>query len=154
MQVTSVNLKTVFSDLVRFETRLYNTVNDRLRAQHGLFASQFEFLYYLHSHPKSRVADLANYFAIGIGATSKGIDRLEAQNLVRRLPNPEDRRSSLLELTSAGVDLVDAAERTFDAHLAELFERAIDPAQCEQFAAPLALLRRFLEQENIGTPAG
>ncbi|MGS0894380.1 MarR family winged helix-turn-helix transcriptional regulator [Burkholderia stagnalis] len=154
MQAASTNLKTVFGDLVRVETRLYNAVNDRLRARHELFASQFEFLSYLRRHPKSRVADLAGHFAIGIGATSKGIDRLEAQHLVRRLPNPEDRRSSLLELTEAGTERVDAAERTLDEHLAALFGPAIEPARCEQLAAAVALLRRFLEQENIGMPAG
>ncbi|WP_133645156.1 MarR family winged helix-turn-helix transcriptional regulator [Paraburkholderia flava] len=154
MQAASLNLKTVFGDLVRIETRLYNAVNDRLRARHGLFASQFEFLSYLRNHPKSRVADLAAYFAIGVGATSKGIDRLEAQDLVRRLPNPEDGRSSLLELTETGAAQVDTAERTLDEHLVALFGAAIDPARCEQFADAVALLRRFLEQENIGTPAG
>src|SRR4051794_8734346 len=68
-----------FDDLVRCETRLYNAVGERLRAEHGLVTSQFEFLRYFRDHPGSRVADTATNFAAGIGAISKGVDRLEAR---------------------------------------------------------------------------
>ena len=85
-----------FADLVRCETRLYNALNDCLRERHGIVTSQFEFLRHLRDHPGSRVADLAAEFAVGIGATSKGVDRLEKQGWVARQPNPSDRRSSLL----------------------------------------------------------
>jgi hypothetical protein len=91
-----VDLPGFFADLVRCETRLYNALNDRLRERHGIVTSQFEFLRFLRDHPGSRVADLAAEFAIGIGATSKGIDRLEKQAWVIRRTNPSDRRSSLL----------------------------------------------------------
>ncbi|MEU8973311.1 MarR family transcriptional regulator [Streptomyces monashensis] len=40
------------------------------------------------------MADLAAEFAIGIGAMSKGIDRLEGHGRVARQPNPADRRSA------------------------------------------------------------
>lgn len=71
------DLQGFFADLVRCETRLYNTLNDGLREAHGIVTSQFEFLRFLREHPGSRVADLAAEFAIGAGATSKGVDRLE-----------------------------------------------------------------------------
>ncbi|MFD3417712.1 MarR family transcriptional regulator [Streptomyces decoyicus] len=40
----------------------------------------------LRDHPGSRVADLAAEFAIGIGATSKGVDRLDKKAWVIRRP--------------------------------------------------------------------
>ncbi len=43
-----------FSDLVRCETRLYNTLNDRLRKGYGITASQYEFLRHLREHPHAR----------------------------------------------------------------------------------------------------
>jgi MarR family transcriptional regulator, multiple antibiotic resistance protein MarR len=64
-------LASFFDDLVRCETRLYNAVGEKLRAEHGIVASQFEFLRYLRDHPESRVADVASNFAAGIGAISK-----------------------------------------------------------------------------------
>jgi MarR family multiple antibiotic resistance transcriptional regulator len=139
-----------FDDLVRCETRLYNAANDRLRDRHGIVTSQYEFLRYIRDNPGARVADLAATFAIGIGATSKGIDRLEQQGRVARQPNPADRRSSLLALTGSGRELIDAAEITFDALLTEL----IGDHVTETVAATFATLRQTLERDRIGLPTG
>ncbi|MFE9537271.1 MarR family winged helix-turn-helix transcriptional regulator [Streptomyces sp. NPDC006691] len=142
-----------FSDLVRCETRLYNALNDRLRRQHGLVTSQFEFLRFLREHPGSRVADLAAEFAIGVGATSKGVDRLENQGWIVRQANPADRRSSLLALSDEGSRLLAAAEETFTVTLRGLLGGALDESGAAAGRA-LSRLRLALEREQIGTPAG
>ncbi|GAA0368508.1 MarR family winged helix-turn-helix transcriptional regulator [Microbispora corallina] len=144
----------LFADLVRCETRLYNALNDRLRERHGIVASQFEFLRHLRDHPGSRVADLAAEFAVGIGATSKGVDRLEKQGWVLRQPNPSDRRSSLLALTGAGSTLVDAAEATFAERLTELIGDTLDVSAMPAVARALSGLRSVLERDQIGMPTG
>ncbi|GHF65377.1 DNA-binding MarR family transcriptional regulator [Amycolatopsis bartoniae] len=143
-----------FADLVRCETRLYNALNDRLRERHGIVTSQYEFLHHLREHPGARVAELAAEFAIGIGATSKGMDRLERRGWVARQPNPADRRSSLLVLTDEGARLADAAERTFTERLAELLGGPLSDAQLSPAARALSLLRTALERDGIGTPTG
>lgn len=147
-------LSQLFADLVRCETRLYNALNDSLREAHGIVTSQFEFLRYLRDHPGSRVADIAGEFAIGIGATSKGIDRLEGVGWVRRTPNPADRRSSLLDLTADGLRLADAAEVTFIERMSGLIVDALTAGQISAAAQALALLRSQLEHDQIGTPTG
>ena len=146
--------RVLFADLVRCETRLYNALNDRLRERHGIVTSQYEFLHHLREHPGSRVADLAAEFAIGIGATSKGIDRLERHGWVARQSNPTDRRSSLLVLTDEGERLVDAAERTFTERVTELVEGALGRTRAAAVARALALLRTALEHDRIGMPTG
>ncbi len=146
--------RVLFDDLVRCETRLYNALNDRLRERHGIVTSQFEFLHYLREHPGARVADLAAEFAIGIGATSKGIDRHEARGWVDRQPNPTDRRSSRLVLTAEGIRLVDAAEQTFTEYLCELLEAGLDASQIAAGASVLSLLRAALERDEVGLPSG
>ncbi|MGA5302744.1 MarR family winged helix-turn-helix transcriptional regulator [Nucisporomicrobium flavum] len=139
-----------FDDLVRCETRLYNALNDRLRERHGIVTSQYEFLRHLRDHPRSRVGDLAVRFAIGVGATSKGVDRLESRGWVSREPNPTDRRSSVLVLTDGGRELADAAEKTVAEGLRELVAGHVGaPA-----ARSLARLRAALEEDQIGIPAG
>ena len=150
----AVNLPGFFADLVRCETRLYNALNDRLRERHGIVTSQFEALRYLRDHPGARVADLAAEFAIGIGATSKSIDRLEKRGWAVRQPNPSDRRSSLLALTDDGSQLVDAAEATFTDVLTELIGGALDRSSASAAAQALSELRAALEREQIGTPTG
>jgi MarR family multiple antibiotic resistance transcriptional regulator len=150
----AVDLPGFFADLVRCETRLYNALNDRLRERHGIVTSQFEFLRSLRDHPGSRVADLAAEFAIGIGATSKGADRLEKQGWAVRQPNPSDRRSSLLALTDDGSQLVDAAEKTFTAGVAELIGGTLDSSSASAASQALSKLRSVLERNQIGTPTG
>ncbi len=147
-------LSTFFEDLVRCETRLYNAVGERLRAEHGLVASQFEFLRYFRNHPGSRVADTATNFAAGIGAISKGVDRLEARGWVLREPNPSDGRSSLVSLTSAGEALVAQAEATFADCLIELVTPALEREQIASVGRVLATLRSALENSRIGLPVG
>lgn len=157
MEYTSgaaVDLPAFFADLVRCEMRLYNALNDRLREQHGIVTSQFEFLRFLREHPGARVADLAAEFAIGAGATSKGVDRLEKQGWVVRQPNPSDRRSSLLALTDDGSQLVDAAETTFTEGLAELIGDALDGSSASAAVRAFSKLRSVLERHQIGTPTG
>jgi DNA-binding MarR family transcriptional regulator len=144
----------MFADLVRCETRLYNAVGDRLRERHGIVTSQYEFLGYLRDHPGCRVADLAAEFAIGVGATSKGIDRLEKRGWAARRPNPADRRSSLLALTDDGARLVAEAERTFAEALAELLGGALDAPALTAVAQALAVLRSTLERDQVGIPTG
>ncbi|WP_248962492.1 MarR family winged helix-turn-helix transcriptional regulator [Sphaerisporangium perillae] len=150
----AIDLSGFFADLVRCETRLYNALNDRLRERHGIVTSQFEALRYLRDHPGSRVADLAAEFAIGIGATSKSVDRLEKQGWVVRQPNPSDRRSSLLALTNDGLKLVDAAEGTFTERLAELIGDTLDGPPMSTVAQTLSELRSVLERDQIGMPTG
>lgn len=73
------------------------------------------------------------------GTMTNRINRLEAAGLVRREPDPADRRGVLVTLTSAGAEVVDAA-------LAELLDReqrllaGLGPAEREQLAALLRTL--------------
>jgi DNA-binding MarR family transcriptional regulator len=143
-----------FSDLVRCETRLYNALNDRLRERHGIVTSQFEALRFLRDHPGSRVVDMAAEFAAGIGAISKGVDRLERQGWVVRQPNPADRRSSLLALTDDGLRLLTTAEETFTERVAELVGAALDDSAVSAVVQALSQLRSVLERDRIGLPTG
>jgi MarR family transcriptional regulator, multiple antibiotic resistance protein MarR len=153
---TSANkrLAGFFDDLVRCETRLYNALGERLKTRHGIVTSQFELLRYLRDHPQSRVAEVAATFVAGIGAISKGVDRLETRGWVARVPNPSDGRSSLINLTAGGAALVAAAEQTFTDVLDELVSPAISADQVEAAAATLGALRRALEHARVGLPIG
>ncbi|MFE7118418.1 MarR family winged helix-turn-helix transcriptional regulator [Streptomyces sp. NPDC057654] len=148
------DLQGLFADLVRCETRLYNALNDRLRERHAIVTSQFEFLRFLRERPGARVADLAAEFAIGVGATSKGVDRLEKQGWIVRQANPADRRSSLLALTDDGSQLLDAAEATFAAGLSELVGGSLDQSTVAAVGQALRRLRSALERDQVGIPTG
>ncbi|MEU9941860.1 MarR family transcriptional regulator [Streptomyces lavendulae] len=119
-----------------------------------MVTSQFEFLRFLRDHPGARVADLAAGFAIGIGPTGKGIDRLEKQAWVRRRSDPSDRRSSLPELTDDGRQPVETAEATFTETPAELTADTLGGPSGLATAQILPELRSACERDRIGLPTG
>jgi len=73
------------------------------------------------------------------GVTSR-IDRLERRGLVRRLPDPDDRRGVIIELTDQGLEVVDAAVAANSISDRQLLER-LDPEEVVQLEA---LLRKLL----------
>jgi DNA-binding MarR family transcriptional regulator len=151
--VASVNAA-FFADLVRCETRLYNQFNDELRVSHGMVTSQYEFLRYVRDHEGPRTADIAAEFAIGVGAVSKAVDRLEGRGWLTRVPNPGDRRSTILAHTGDGRAAIDAADATFQTRLAEILGDAVTREQIGAAASVLTLLRSSLERNGLGTPTG
>ena len=73
------------------------------------------------------------------GVTSR-IDRLERRGFVRRLPDPDDRRGVIVELTDQGLEVVDAAVAALAISDRQLLERldAVEIAQLE------GILRKLL----------
>jgi MarR family multiple antibiotic resistance transcriptional regulator len=144
----------VFTDLVRVETRLYNAVAERVKAEAGVGAGHFELLRYVRDHPDARVADLASAFAIGVGTTSKIVDRMEKEGWLERRPNPANRRSSLLALTPVGESVVSRAEPAWQAAIQDILGRAVTAADLMALSLALAALRSDLERRHLGLPAG
>lgn len=145
---------TLFADLVRAETRLYNAVAERLKGQAGVAAGHFELLRYVRDHPDARVADVASTFAIGVGTTSKIVDRMEKQGWIERRPNPANRRSSLLALTPEGEAVVSRAEPVWQAAIHEILGATVPHDQLTTLSATFDALRADLERRNLGLPTG
>jgi MarR family transcriptional regulator, organic hydroperoxide resistance regulator len=136
-----VDLKRVYQDLVRFEIELWNAVDARLRAECDLQLTWFEAMRLLAQRPECRVQDMAEEFGITVGGTSKVVDRIETAGYCRRRANPNDRRSSLIELTPAGRRLVDRATKAFEAELETRIGSVVPEQDLESFAATLSALR-------------
>jgi DNA-binding MarR family transcriptional regulator len=135
------DLKTMFSELIRFETELWNAIDARLRADYDLPLSRFEPMQVIARRGACRVNDIAEELVITVGGTSKLVDRIEAAGHCRRRSNPHDGRSSIIELTATGRRLLNAATQTFEAELAERLESAVSPRALEQFGNTLTRLR-------------
>src|ERR1700733_6167170 len=111
------DLRGLFNDLIRYEIELWDAVDARLKSEFSLPLTHFEPMSVIDKIPGCRVYDIANELSITTGGTSKLGDRIEASGYCRRLPNPDDRRSSLLELTEAGRRLLAEAGAAFDEEL-------------------------------------
>jgi DNA-binding MarR family transcriptional regulator len=101
-----LDLRFLFSELVRLETELWNAVEGRLRADFGVTLPVFEFMQTISRNPVCRVQDIAAELSITVGGTSKIVDRIEASGYCLRIANPDDRRSSIIKLTPAGKRLL------------------------------------------------
>ena len=135
------DLRQLFNDIIRFEIELWNAADARLRSEFDLPLTHFEPMAVIDRLPDCRVYDVAAELGITTGGTSKLIDRLEANGYCRRLPNPADRRSSLLELTPTGRRLFAEAGAAFDDELQRWLGTAVPERTLRQFAATLTRLR-------------
>jgi DNA-binding MarR family transcriptional regulator len=135
------DLRQLFSDLIRFEIELWNAVDARLKDEFELPLTHFEPLSVIDRLPGCRVYDIASELGITTGGASKLVDRIEAGGYCRRLPNPADRRSSLLELTPDGRCLLAEAGAAFDEELQRWLGAAVPERTLRQFAGTLARLR-------------
>lgn len=134
----------VFVDLVRVETRLYNAVSARLRAEQGLGLGQFEMLDIIDRVPGCRVLDIVNELAITVGAVSKAVDRLVATGWCERVAHPQDRRSSVLRLTPEGEKQLAASRPVVEDRLRSL-TASVPADDLARIASTLAALRATLE---------
>ena len=136
------DLKQLFSDLIRFETELWNAVDARLRAEHDLPLHKFEPMQLIASTPHCRVYDIAGALSLTTGGVSKIIDAIEASGYCKRRPNPDDRRSSIIELTPAGKRLLAKATTTFETELEERLGSALSDRALKELGTALTGLRR------------
>jgi MarR family transcriptional regulator, organic hydroperoxide resistance regulator len=136
------DLRELFNNLIRFEIEIWNAIDARLKQEFDLPLAHFEPMLVIDRLPGCRVYDIANQLKITTGGTSKLVDRIEASGYCRRLPNPADRRSSLLELTDAGRSILAGAGEAFDDELQRWLGTAVPERTLRQFAATLARLRQ------------
>ncbi len=135
------DLLDVFHELVRFETELWNAVDDRLRADFDLPLSRLEPMQVIGRRPSCRVNDIAEELAITIGGTSKLVDRIEASGYCVRRANPDDRRSSIIELTPSGRRLVAKATKAMRDELELRMGSMVSPRTLDQLHSTLTRLR-------------
>ena len=136
------DVRTVFDDLVRFETVLWGTVDTRLRSECGISLASLNVMLVVDATARCRVFDIAEALAITVGGTSQAVDRLEAGNWCVRRANPDDRRSSIIELTDAGQVLLASAGTVFDEELDRLIRAPLSPSAFARLGDALGIVRR------------
>ncbi|ATG54042.1 MarR family transcriptional regulator [Brachybacterium ginsengisoli] len=132
-----------FDALVRTETELWNLVESDLRDAGAAGLGTLQSLRVLHRREgRGRVRDLCDELAITTGAASKLTDRLEGAGLIARAPHPEDRRSSLLQLTPEGEDVRVTGEERARA----LIGQVIEPEDAASLEAVLERIRTRISE--------
>jgi DNA-binding MarR family transcriptional regulator len=152
--VSMVDLRVLYRDLINFEIELWNAIDAALRDAVDLPLTWFEVLHLLGRRSECRVQDIAEEFAITVGGTSKVVDRIVAAGYCERRANPNDRRSSIIELTPAGRELLDRAVVVFDGELADRVGSVLSEPELERFAAALRRFRAAGRCSDVGGGRG
>ncbi|MGA9874071.1 MAG: MarR family winged helix-turn-helix transcriptional regulator [Rhodococcus sp. (in: high G+C Gram-positive bacteria)] len=136
------NRTALYDNIVRLEVDLWNAIDAALRVECDLQLTWFEILRLLRAHEDGiRVQDIAAEFAITVGGASKVVDRIEAAGYCGRRANPDDRRSSLVALTSTGHRVLAAGTVVFDRELDQRIGAVLDDDTIRAVNSALARLR-------------
>jgi DNA-binding MarR family transcriptional regulator len=124
----------VYRRLQIHHARLVNVEASR----RGLGLTDLRFLFSLAARPGGSVLpkEATAYLGLSTGAMTSLIDRLEQRDLVRRIPNPNDRRSVEVVILDAGTRTVDEVKDVYR----EAFTTAV-PA--DQMGTLATLLEAF-----------
>lgn len=127
---------------------------DRLNplfARFDLQPGEFDVLATLRRHGMPYAltpTDLYEAAMISSGSMTNRIDRLEKIGLVKRKPNPADKRGTLVALTTQGLALID---KVIDAHVAN--QQAIVSGLSKREQSQLSeLLGKLLKAQEVPQP--
>src|SRR5690606_16620645 len=95
-EATQVNWDQRLGFLMHDVSRLRRKVFDEVMQPEGVTRSQWWVMAHLSRHDGISQSDLAERLDIGRAALGGLIDRLEAQNFVRRMSSNHDRRTKLV----------------------------------------------------------
>jgi DNA-binding MarR family transcriptional regulator len=118
---------------------LERSVNEAL-ASLDLTLGQFDILATLRRQGRLTPTQLMQSVMLSSGGMTNRLDRLEEAGLIRRLADPADRRGVVVELTTKGGALIDAAT---EIRFAEA-QRSMPPLDQNETRVLAGLLRKWL----------
>ena len=118
-------------------------------AGRGLSRTAASVLHRLATAGPQRITELADWESVAQPTMTAVVGRLEAQGLVRRGPDPGDRRAVLVAITTRGEETVQLRRRARAVALELRLER-LDPEERERLRDALPALVRLAETEVRG----
>jgi DNA-binding MarR family transcriptional regulator len=139
-------------DRIHGINRRINKAMDQTLAEHDLTLPDWKVLNSLRVHRENRRSspgELAADLELSSGAMTSRLDRLENSGYLRRLPDPADRRSIVVELTSEGAAAWEKAAGV-QARREAFFASALTRAELKELNGLLRKLMLALEAREPG----
>jgi DNA-binding MarR family transcriptional regulator len=123
--------------LLRLRESVTRTLDERLRADHGLSLDDYGILITLVGQPdqRQRMSQLGEQRLLTPSGITRAVVRLEKRRLLRRDQDPADGRAYFATLTSEGGRQLRAAQRTHHAIVRELYLSRLDSREVGQLGA-------------------
>ena len=147
--LTSVQLMEQFRAIAH---ATHNRTNARMTAA-GLSLARFRVLNALQSAGRIRMNELSAALGVVPRSVTTIIDALEKEGMVTRLPDPADRRATLLELTRDGLSQLHRLRAMHDSAAAELFD-VLTATEKDQLAGLLRRLQAAADTDPGGNSPG
>ena len=110
-----------FSQLLRRMGVLFAQIASRQSSAHETFSKpELMTVDILGVRGSCRMGEIADHLGVVQSAITPLVDRLEDQQIVRRVRSRDDRRVWLVELTESGLDLYADQEKLYEAIAAEM----------------------------------
>lgn len=129
---------TKISILIKKTSLVFDKLSNQLLTPYDLTGSQFKILMVLMHAPEGSVRqiDIENKFAMTNPTVTGLVHKLEAKDLVKRMPHPEDKRSKVLALTDRAMAMKEELLALAD-DLERQMTQNLNHDECEQLAALL-----------------
>jgi len=139
--------------LLSCSTQIEQEIRSRLRQQFATTLPRFDYLAQLERHPEGlRMNALTRYLMVTGGNVTGLTDQLVSDGWVERLPDPVDRRASIVKLTDLGRQEFAAMAQAHEQWMTAMFE-GLDGGFKDSLYEMLGRLRVHLAQYEIDAQA-
>jgi DNA-binding MarR family transcriptional regulator len=115
--------------MLEVHARVTQELDAQMQSAHGLTVSAYEVLMFLADAPqhRMRMSEIADRVLLSRSGCTRLVDRLVSQGYVSRCAAHSDGRGLFAALTSAGLEMVQAARRTHRAGVRRFFLDHLTP---------------------------
>ncbi len=124
--------------LIKKSSLIFDKLSNQLLLPYDLTGSQFKILMLLYHSPAVpvRQTDIESKFSMTNPTVTGLVQKLEAKDLVKRTPHPDDKRSKVLALTDRAMGIKDELLALADS-LERQMTNNLTVSECDQLASLL-----------------
>jgi MarR family 2-MHQ and catechol resistance regulon transcriptional repressor len=137
--------ETILADFRATMTELKCVGSEHLVRQ-GISMTQLHILHMLDRHGQMPMSRLAEVLDVSVSNATGLVDRMEERGLIARTRVPEDRRVVLVQVSPAGLVMLDDAEALRNDVMRRVLLR-VDPTHLDDVACAMTDLRAAIEAE-------
>ncbi len=142
----------LMDSMSEFHFRTHRLFNMELKAQ-GASLAQLKLLLFIDHTNFARATDISEAFGFAPRTVTEAIDGLEREGLVRRNPDPNDRRAKHISITDAGRKVINNADPCRRAIAARIFQ-ALTPTEAQELLRLLTILNEGLIESGASGSNG
>lgn len=108
--------------LTSCSNQIQNCIREKMRQEFNLTLPRFDLMAQLIGHKNGlKMSEISERLMVSNGNTTSIVLQLEKDGLVERLINQEDRRSTLIRLTTKGTKLYNKINKSYTQWLEDIF---------------------------------